>query len=477
METTPAWLKDGEMVGVGRGMSTAFSSAYTSSWPPTTGSSPPAMSAVRTTQQTGHREGTIPPDTSSSHLSQSLLSWSRSSPISTPPSTQASPAPAAIQPEMCLDAPAPPQGSRPLPPRAVETSGAHTSSQSSIGLERHGNPSCLGSNRPRPVAAQRSAAPRQPLLPSALRPPCRARERLKLWKPAHPSALAAPLTEQDIERVFAVLGVAWQDSTLETYGSGLYAYHTFCDERRVPEDMRAPAHEDILTTFLAGLAGIYAKSTITNYFAGIRAWHLLHRQPWHFDAARLDLLIRGAIALAPPTSKRPPRDPYTIQDLLAIHRQLRLEQPLDAAVWAAATSLFYGIARTGELIVRAASGPFIFAPSRYPTPQDVSNHQDSDGHSITNIRLPWSKSMRNGVQECIFWAPQADTSDPAAALRNHQLVNAPQPGEHLFAYKDARGQRIPLTKHKFTMRLRSACLAAGVIYKSGHGFRIGGTLW
>lgn len=119
--------------------------------------------------------------------------------------------------------------------------------------------------------------------PAILRPQCLARERLKVWRPASHPESSRELEEGDLLRVFEVMGEAWSASTLEVYGSGLYAFHVFCDARGIQESARAPASVALLSAFLAELAGVYAKTTITNYIAGVRAWHLLHDLPWLLD--------------------------------------------------------------------------------------------------------------------------------------------------------------------------------------------------
>lgn len=153
-----------------------------------------------------------------------------------------------------------------------------------------------------------------------------------------------------------------------------------------------------------------------------------------------------------------------------------LAKSFDAAVWAAATSIFYGIARTGELVVHASSGPLAFSPARYPTQADLREETTSDGH-IVSIRLPHSKSYRGGDHERIFWSRQRNASDPDAALRAHLQVNNPAPHEHLFTYVNHKRQRVPLTRVPFIKRLNQACRSLGIAHKSGHGLRIGGTLW
>lgn len=143
---------------------------------------------------------------------------------------------------------------------------------------------------------------------------------------------------------------AWASSTLETYGAGLLAFHVFCDTYDISEDQRTPATTDLMVSFVSTMAGIYSGSAICNYVSGVRAWHILHRLPWHLDPATMEAVIKGGESLAPPSSKCLARKPVTVNILQSIQEHLDLEaNSRDIAVWACATCLFYGVARLGEL--------------------------------------------------------------------------------------------------------------------------------
>ncbi|THH11637.1 hypothetical protein EW146_g7975 [Bondarzewia mesenterica] len=209
---------------------------------------------------------------------------------------------------------------------------------------------------------------------SPLHPLCLARDRLKLWRPAKtPRALDSPLSEADSQRIEEVMGHRWKMSTLETYGSGLLVFHVICDRKGISEDQCAPAHPDLLLAFLATLSGSYSASTLSNYLSGVRAWHLLHGLSWLVNADSTTILMHSAAVLAPPSSKRKPRSPYTTDFLVNMRQQLNLSLPLDAAVWACTTSLFYGVARTGELTTSNLSS---FLPFTHVTRVHVSSKVD-----------------------------------------------------------------------------------------------------
>ncbi|KIJ07648.1 hypothetical protein PAXINDRAFT_90077, partial [Paxillus involutus ATCC 200175] len=120
-------------------------------------------------------------------------------------------------------------------------------------------------------------------LPSPLRPHCTAKDRLILWLPANTRTLAINSTLLDPSRIQDILIQTWADSTRESYGSGLLAFHVFCDAKGIPDFQRAPAHSDLISVFIAYLAGSYSGKTISNYVCGVRAWHILHGQVWSLN--------------------------------------------------------------------------------------------------------------------------------------------------------------------------------------------------
>ena len=123
--------------------------------------------------------------------------------------------------------------------------------------------------------------------PSPLRPHCLAQDRLRRWRPSPNVSsrhVSAELGPEELERVFNVMSNAWAESTRESYSSGILVYHVFCDARNVPEELRAPANQATITSFIVSLAGSYSGSTISNYIHGIRAWHVLHGLEWRIHS-------------------------------------------------------------------------------------------------------------------------------------------------------------------------------------------------
>ncbi|KAF8129570.1 hypothetical protein EV363DRAFT_290807 [Boletus edulis] len=244
----------------------------------------------------------------------------------------------------------------------------------------------------------------------------------------------------------------------------------FCDLKNVPEEQRAPASREILAAFISSLAGIYAGSTVANYFNSVHAWHTLHGLEWSPNSDETDALLKAAKSLAPPSSKRPPREPYTLDIITRLHAHLDLNDPLDTAVFACLTTTFFATARTGEFTV--ANIP-AFNPAIHVTREHMSLQRDRQGLEVTNFRLPRTKSSQQG--EDVSWAKQSGPCDPHAAIHHHFSLNNPPPNAHLFAYRTKKGFT-PMTRTKFLKTLERAFKAAGLTPLKGHGIRIGSTL-
>jgi len=201
--------------------------------------------------------------------------------------------------------------------------------------------------------------------PSPLCPHFLARDRLHLWKLAsNVRSRHSTAPEEDINCIFEVMANAWADSTHESYSAGILVYHVYCDQREIPEELRAPTSQFIITSFIASLAGSYSGSTIANYIPGIRAWHILHGLDWKLNSLETDALLKGADRLTPPSSKRKKRQLYMLEFIAKIWLQLNLNNPLDASMFACLTTCFYAVARVGEFLVPQLDA---FNPARHIT--------------------------------------------------------------------------------------------------------------
>ena len=500
METTREWSKRGQTDAAATVQSTTSSGESTSSWKSTLLSSSWTTSKASTTPQT------VPPAVDS-HPSRSSFQISRS------PTTYVAPfAPSTLRTLTSSGLLALPSRSHPQPQIVRNNAGTppHSAQSTNTPTSQPPSPSTTIHSsippEPRSHVTSRTSPPefrfrpvtiRPPIppvtddsdrpdipQPSNLRPRVPARDRLIRWVPLRedgsPAQARYELSEQDLRTLASIAIHAWSPSTLSMYGSGLLAFHTFCDLRNISERARAPVSSDLLSLFLASIAGNYATSTVTNYYAAVRAWHLIHGLHWNIDDLQARTMLRAAERLAPSSSARPERAPVTLETLARLFDQLDPSVSYDAAVRACAAALFFGIARCGELTVPNLGS---FDPKRHVKRSDVRTETHRDGYSVTVIHIPVTKTKPTEGQDICF-AEQSGPINPVAALQNHFQINDPQLHEHLFTYSppprakrsNIPPTRVPLTRTNFMTRLRRAATAAGSPVPKGHAFRIGGTL-
>ncbi|KAF8955123.1 hypothetical protein BDZ97DRAFT_1675139 [Flammula alnicola] len=326
------------------------------------------------------------------------------------------------------------------------------------------------------------ARPYQPgLIParSIHRPHCPCEDRLRLWIPSPPSApagLGYTLSSPDAAaRLLDLMSHAWAPGTKRCYGTGLLVFHVFCDNKNPPlaEHLRGPVSESLILEFIASCAGSFAGTALTNYAYGVKAWHTIHGMPWACEKMRFKAALDAAERLAPPASKRPPRPPLLLESMTRMRDHFDLNVPLDAAVFACLTTTFWASARLGEFTVPSLRG---FKPGIHITPANVIfNVSGADNLPSASFHIPWTKIGKSAGEDA-HWAPQLGVCDPAAALRNHFIVNKPSMDFHLFAYRHSDGSWRPLSRNIFIRRVNLAAAASGHSPVQGHSIRIGSVL-
>ena len=311
-------------------------------------------------------------------------------------------------------------------------------------------------------------------IPSPRCPHVLASERLQRWIPlnSHESAsdTTSSLTPDNVCQIAIVMGKSWEESTLAAYGSESLNFHVYCDQKGIPEEEQAPARPILISAFISSLASAYSGSTINNYVCSIHAWHILHGVRWQMDMAELEALLRAVEKSTPPTSRRKRRVPYTMDFILAIRGQLKLDQPWDAAVYSCLTPTFYAATCLGEFTVPNLTA---FNREMHVKPSDIKIEYDHNGLSSTVFHIPKTKASLHG--EDVSWSKQAGDTDPEAALTHHMALNKPPEDGHLFAYLKNSCFR-PLTKSEFIWTVAVAARVAGLDPCEGHGIRIGSTL-
>jgi integrase len=192
---------------------------------------------------------------------------------------------------------------------------------------------------------------------------------------------------------------------------------------------------------------------------------------WRLNSLEMDTLLKGAGQLAPESSKRKARQPYTVEFITKVREHLDLNNSFDAAVAACLSCGFYSAARVGELTVPRLNA---FSHLLHVTPANLRTETNQNGTDTTVLHIPKTKAAPIEGED-IYWTYQDGPTDPCAAIANHLRINTPSNSDHLFAYRHKDRLR-PLTKNAFIKRIAIAAKAAGLEPLQGHGIRIGATL-
>lgn len=280
------------------------------------------------------------------------------------------------------------------------------------------------------------------------------------------------LNDQDLERIKVVLEDAFAPTTRTTYGTGLGAFHDYCNLRGIEEGHRSPVNPTVLATFIADCIGTYGGSTIRNYVYGIRAWHIVHGIKWDLDNRELEALFKAGNKLAPKESRKKEKVPWTKEILTTICENLQTNDPRDAATLACLTTAFWGTARLGEVTVPKLDG---FNPELHVKVSDVKRDvPDGTGCEQTVLFIPWTKAARE-KGETIYWAEQEGAVDPKSALSNHLKINKPSGDSHLFSFQH-EGSTRPMTRNIFLTKINKILKDNNLPKLQGHGIRVGSTV-
>jgi hypothetical protein len=198
---------------------------------------------------------------------------------------------------------------------------------------------------------------------SYLRPPCKAAERIFLWRGVNPP----PLSTIDNPVICHIANLASRASLRDTasYGAGLRKFHLFCNIFSIPEYDRLPASFELLHSFalwavadpdpgdpIWSIPGIVPFEPVSvgvarKYLSAVRAWHIA--QGWHpplsdSHHSRINWSLRGLENLQG-GRRKPLRPPITLAMLTALEATLTLSDPFDACIWAMASCAFFGMMR------------------------------------------------------------------------------------------------------------------------------------
>lgn len=315
------------------------------------------------------------------------------------------------------------------------------------------------------------------VIPSPFLPQVPAKDRIRSWtspfSEARRSALYQSLPPPLVNLAYQTIDKGLVEGTQITYGAGVKSFHIFCDKTGVDHHQRMPASAVLITAFIGYYSGTVDGDTMRSWLSGVRAWHVAHGAHWNGDDEWVSL-GRATANREGIKFSRKPRPPVTIEHLHALRNALDLSSPFHAAVWATATTTFFGCRRLGETTVKAANK---FDPL-YNVTNSVALHfrRVNDLIAGVSFHIPWTKTtLQNGAD--ITLTARHDSLCPVAALLHHTLVNGRSPtSTSLFAYKNTSNVWLHMTKSRFLKFVSGIWESVGLEKVSGHCFRIGGTV-
>lgn len=325
------------------------------------------------------------------------------------------------------------------------------------------------------------------LKPSPLRPPCRADERIFLWRGIN---VPPPSVINDIT-IQALAALASRASLRDpaSYGSGLRKFHLFCDIFTIPEAQRLPASFELLHSFALWAASDpevielgfpspvpfepVSVSVVRKYLAAVRAWHITQGWPPPLTDDKLTQIswsLRGLDNILAGKRKRPPRPPVTLNMLRALKATLDITLSFDACIWAMCTCAFWGMMRFGEVSVKSRAA---FDGTKHLKRRDAFIGTDLSGKPYARLSLPSAKTAGPGQTQQVFVAEEEGLC-PLEALENLSRVVPAGPDDPLFSWYDDKGHIRPMTKSPALQRINTILSAWGWGTAFGHSFRIGG---
>ncbi|PPR05117.1 hypothetical protein CVT24_010092 [Panaeolus cyanescens] len=322
------------------------------------------------------------------------------------------------------------------------------------------------------------------LTASQLRPKVLAKDRLAEWTTPfgikrREEASLGFLPAHAVDKSYSLVVDSLEESSRTTYGAGLLRFTQFCDDHDVAEEKRMPAHPDLVSAFVASAAGAVSGSTIKAWLSGLRAWHIFNKAPWKEDDFLS--LVRTASKKVGVAKKRPLRAPVSLAHLKTLLDSLDIVVCReDAAIWACATTTFFGCRRLGETTL--TSPPFN-AYRHVSRGGDISS-RCGEGSIVVDsvcIHLPWTKTTKD-LGGKIILTRRNDRFCPVFALRNHFELNAIKDNEDgktisLFAFRDHDGEFRQMYKEEFLDKVQTVWKTAPELDQvSGHSFRIGGAV-
>ncbi|KAG6886505.1 hypothetical protein C0992_003682 [Termitomyces sp. T32_za158] len=247
----------------------------------------------------------------------------------------------------------------------------------------------------------------------------------------------------DAEKSFVdrVLANAWANSTASRYSAAVKDYLAFCDSRHKSASDALPATEELLCLYAASMASAKAGFTTSGKILGLHTWHVQNNIAWP-GGTRLKYVLKAIENLRLPESFQPERPPVSTEMLEHLSTVLTLSDPLDACVWAIATTSMWSQIRMGEILPKTEKA---YDKSLFPC---WSNFRLPNVSGSRSLYLPHTK--KEGKKgETVIVTRQDHLCDLIDALANHVLVNKCGAKDALAEYLVPDGRHVPLVLRKF----------------------------
>ena len=257
-------------------------------------------------------------------------------------------------------------------------------------------------------------------------------------------------------------------STKQTYSAGEKRFISFVNLYRPQEGKHLlPASEETLMKFSAYLAKSIKHSSIKNYLAAVRHFHI--RNGFSLDCQqmlRLQLVLRGIKRSQ--GDKVRVRLPITIHHLKLFHMMLALPVTtnFDSIMFRAAITLaFFGFLWLGELTCNSKCNG-----DTHLMPEDVVFSNEIQPTAAMFIRIKESKTDPFRVGHTITIGGTNTPLCPVLAMKQYLAIRPPKSGP---LFVNAVGK--PLTKQALTLESRKLLAQAGFNASNfaGHSYRIG----
>lgn len=265
-----------------------------------------------------------------------------------------------------------------------------------------------------------------------------------------------------MSRAFAV-------TTKGTYRCHMQSYMAFCKVMATPP---VPASPEFIIQYAVLLARTLKFSSIKQYLNIIRLLHVSSGLPNPLQGDfNIHYVLRGIQrSIAEPPARKFPITPHLLVHILS---KLDTSACHDAAVWAAALVMFFGLLRRSNVLVSAMGS---FNASLHLCRSDLSFSRQG---AFLSIR--WSKTnqfaQRNRTLPLPFMPHHVLC--PVKALYNYISMAPCLPGPCPLFMIPSKSGYVPLSPSSFVQCIRS-CLTGAVSSTTdyaGHSFRRGGASW